>query len=75
MQQFDANMFRAILSLPDEQLWQTIKAIAQKSGVALPEGTPPKSELAKLREALSTNTPDVNEAMRIMEKYKRTGGV
>lgn len=75
MQQFDANMLRSILTLPDEQLWQTIQMIAASSGVRLPSGAPPKSELAKLRGILTSDAPDVNEAMRIVEQYKRTGGV
>ena len=75
MQQFDANMFRAILSLSDEQLWQTIKAIAAQSGVKLPSGTPPKEELARLRSALGTANPDINNAMRIVEEYKKNNGV
>ncbi len=75
MQQFDANMFRAILSLSDEQLWQTIKAIAAQSGVKLPSGTPPKEELARLRAALGTANPDVNNAMKIVEEYKKKNGM
>ncbi len=75
MQQFDANMLRSILALPDEQLWQTIQMIATSSGVRLEGGAPPKSELARLRSMLTSGTPDVNEAMRIIERYKKTGGV
>ncbi len=75
MQQFDANMFRAILSLSDEQLWQTIKAIAAQNGITLPAGTPPREELARLRSALGTTTPDIGEAMRVVEKYKKDNGV
>ena len=75
MQQFDANMLRAILSLPDDQLWQTIKAIAAQSGIKLPSGTPPKEELSRLRSALGTATPDVNNAMRIVEEYKKNNGI
>ena len=75
MQQFDANMFRAILSLSDEQLWQTIKAIAAQNGIKLPAGTPPKEELARLRSALGTANPDVNNAMRIVEQYKKDNGM
>lgn len=71
MQQFDPNMLRMILSLPDDQLWTTIKVIAEKNGVALPNGTPPKSELSRLRDAMSSANPNPEEAKRIMEKYKK----
>ena len=75
MQQFDANMLRSILSLPDEQLWQTIQMIAASSGVKLPSGTPPREELARLRQTLTSSTPDINEAVRIIEQYKKKGNV
>ena len=75
MQQFDENMLRAILSLSDEQLWQTIKAIAAQSGITLPAGTPPKSELARLRSVIGSTTPNLDEAMRIVEQYKKDNGV
>ena len=75
MQQFDINMFRAVLALPDEQLWQTIKGIAKQNGVRLPDGTPPREELARLRSVLGASKPDMNEALKIVEKYKKNNGV
>ena len=71
MQQFDPSMLKMILSLPDDQLWATIKSIAERNGVSLPKGTPPKSELARLRDAMSSANPNVEEAKRIMEQYKK----
>ena len=74
--QFDYNMLRSLLSLSDEQLWQTIQMIASQNGVALPKAPPPSAELTRLRSALgSTQSPDINEAMRIVEQYKNKNGM
>ncbi len=74
--QFDYNMLRSLLSLPDEQLWQTINSIANQNGVNLPKGTPPATELARLRNALgSTQNPNLREAMDIVNEYKKRNGM
>lgn len=74
--QFDYNMLNKLVSLPDEQLWQTIRAIAIQSGVSLPDGNPPKAELSRLREALcNTKNPDLEEAMSIVNQYKKKNGI
>lgn len=75
MQQFDENTLKAILALPDEQLWQLIKTIALQNGVKLPTTTPPRQELDKLRTSLGTNAPNVNEALQIVNQYKKEHGV
>ena len=73
--QFDYNMLSKLVSLPDEQLWQTIRIVASQNGIALPNGMPPASELARLRQALSsTQNPNVAEAMDIVNQYKKKNG-
>lgn len=73
--QFDYNMLSRLVSLSDEQLWQTIRRIASQNGISLPEGTPPAHELARLRQAMSsTQNPNVAEAMDIVNQYKKQNG-
>ncbi len=73
--QFDYNMLQKLVSLSDEQLWQTIRAIASQNGVSLPLGAPPSSELSRLREAMSsTKSPDIAQAMDIVNQYKKQNG-
>ena len=74
--QFDYNMLRSLMSLSDEQLWLTILTIASQNGVSLPKAPPPAAELSRLRSALgSTQNPNINEAMRIVEQYKSKNGM
>ena len=74
--QFDYNMLRSLLSLSDEQLWQTILSIAAQNGMKLPKNPPPAAELSRLRDALgSTRNPNVNEAMQIVNQYKKQNGM
>ena len=73
--QFDYNMLQKLISLPNEQLWQTIRIIASQNGIALPSEAPPASELARLKEAMSnTKSPDIAQAMDIVNQYKRQSG-
>ena len=74
--QFDYNMLRSLLSLSDEQLWQTIHSIATQNGVKLPKNPPPAAELSRLRAALgSTQNPNVHEALQIVNQYKKQNGM
>lgn len=74
--QFDYNMLQSLLALSDDQLWQAICSIARQSGVVLPQSAPPSAELKRLRNALNnTQNPNINEALQIVNKYKKQKGV
>ena len=69
---FNREKLKALLALEDDALWREIRAIASGFGFRLPEATPPKCELDKLRAlAESERTPSIAEAMSIL---KRLGG-
>jgi hypothetical protein len=47
-----------------------------QSGISLPDGNPPKAELTRLREALcNTQNPNLEEAMGIVNQYKKKNGI
>lgn len=71
---FDANALERLLSQPDERLWQMICKIAALNGISLSQSMPPKEEMAKLRTLLSgAESASYNEALSIVEQYKRRG--
>ncbi len=71
---FDKSKLDALAKLPDEELWMQIKMIAERHGLKLPDKTPDKNELAKIRAALSCGDKlNLADAMRIVNKYKRGG--
>lgn len=61
-----------IAALSDEELWGEVRGIASKHGFTLPERTPGKSEMQKLRGAISGGAKlNLAEAVRILNEYKR----
>ena len=70
--QFDSATLQKILSEPDDKLWQMIVMIASMNGIALSKTPPPKEEMTRLRDILSgAEQTDYNDALRMVEKYKR----
>jgi hypothetical protein len=47
----DPKLIQALLTLPDEQLWATVRAVATTKNIQLSETPPPKETMAKLRGA------------------------
>ena len=57
---FNREKLKALLALEDDALWREIRGIASGFGFRLPEATPPKCELDKLRAlAESDRTPSI----------------
>ena len=71
---FDREKLEALASLPDDRLWEEVVRIAASFGYSLPKNTPPHSELEKMREAARAERINLNEAMRLVSRYKREGG-
>lgn len=73
--QFNPAMLAKLLEKPDSELWATVRQIAAASGVTLPVGMPPPSDMQKLRGILSgAPGKDYSEALRILQNYKQKGG-
>ena len=69
--QFNKDALRALLALDDHALWDQIRTIAASGGVTLPDGAPPKEDIARLRAALgSASASDVAGAMKIIDDYR-----
>ncbi len=55
----------------DAELWQSISEIAREHGINLPNKSPDKAELEKIRRAmLGIEKISFTEAMKIVNKYK-----
>ena len=68
----DKEALAALMALPDRELWQRVREIAGSHGFNLPEATPSKSEMDKMREAVSgCNSFNLATAMRLLNEYKR----
>ena len=69
--QIQPELLLLLLNKSDEELWQTMKAIALSNGVHLPRTMPTSEDMKKLRAILqSGNQMDMNEAIKIVESYK-----
>ena len=56
----------------DEELWATIRGIAGRYGIKLPDKTPSENEMSRLRGALSgTERVSLSDAMEILNTYRR----
>ena len=68
----DKSKLDALASLPDDKLWEAIASIAGNHGVKIPNSSPSKEELDKLRRALTElDRMSMIDAMKIVNKYKR----
>ena len=63
-----------LMGKSDAELWSVINGIAAKHGCELPQGTPSKAEMDKIRAILgSADKLNMRDAMRLMQEYKRQG--
>ena len=70
----DKESLKKMATLPDDELWQTIRKTAEAHGISLPEGTPKKEELSRLRGIL-LDAEKLNPlaAMKLINDYKNRG--
>lgn len=68
----DKAQVDALLAKGDAELWAGIRAMAKGRGFNLPEATPPRSDMQKIREALK-NIDKISPsfALRMLNEYKR----
>ena len=67
----DRRKIKEIASLDDNELWNTIKEMASKQGLVLPEKTPHHNELEKLRVIMLSDKINPIVAMKILNDIKR----
>lgn len=65
------DIISRLQGLDDEALWREIRGMAKSYGLNLPDKTPTKGELEKVRSALSIGEISTAEAMRLVNEYKR----
>ena len=61
----------SLSAMDDESLWRQIKNIGAAYGIKLPDKTPPKAELDRVREALSGPRLNLTQAIDIINGYRR----
>ena len=63
---------RELQAMGDDELWREIRTVAASYGFTLPEKTPPKSEMDKLRRTVGESEKiNLAEAARIINGYRR----
>ena len=68
----DKDKLTAMMSKDDDALWREIREIAGSHGFKLPESTPPKEDMRRLRGTVEGGTRiNLGDAMKIINSYKR----
>ena len=70
----DRNKIKEIASLDDTELWKTIKDMALRQGISLPEKVPQHNELEKLRVIMLSDKINPIVAMKLLNDIKRGKG-
>ena len=70
---FDKAKLEELCARPDDQLWSEVVKIASGFGFNLPEETPSKENMKKLRDAASAPKINIADAMRMLNQYKSRG--
>ena len=68
----DKEKLERLLEKNDEELWREVVKVAGAKGLRLPETPPPKSEMDKMRAAVSHGSGfRLAEAVRIIDRYRK----
>lgn len=70
----DREKLAELCALGDDELWKTVRQMAAQHGFRLPEATPSKDEMNKMRDAVSGTKINLGEAVKIINKYRRGKG-
>lgn len=71
MMKVDPQLVKVVASLPDEELWITIRSLAKMKKINLREQTPSHETLEALRRALQdADKIDLSGAIKILQSYK-----
>lgn len=63
----------ALCALPDEELWREVQKIAATYGLKLPDKTPSKEEMQKMRSTVCGTKINLSEAIKLINSYKGGG--
>ena len=70
----DKEKLAKLLEKNDEELWREVVTIAAEKGYALPKNPPPKSEMDKMRAAVSGGGPlSLAKAAKLLDNYRKGG--
>ena len=70
----DKEMLKSLATKPDGELWGVISGLAKSRGYELPEATPSKEEMAKIRSLLNdVEKINMREAIRFVNNYRKKG--
>ena len=70
----DKKIIAALMTLPDDQLWETVRAVAASKNIRLSETPPPKQTMDALRAAFADcEKMDFLTASRILSAYREKG--
>lgn len=66
------EMLSELTKKSDCELWETVRGIASRYGIRLPEKTPSREEMSNLRSALGgSERINLSRAMEILNSYRR----
>ena len=70
----DKKLIAALMTLPDDRLWETARALAASKNIHLSETPPPKETMDALRTAFADcEKMDVLAAAKIISAYREKG--
>ena len=64
----------ALMKLSDDELWKEAKKLASAYGLNLPDKTPPKEQMDKLRGLVGGGKISALDALKLISEYKRSKG-
>ena len=67
------EQLNALLSLPDDKLWEEVLRLGGGYGLKLPKSCPAPEQRAALRSAVNSDKIKMSDAMRILNQIKREG--
>ncbi len=67
----DREKIAELCALGDDELWARVREIASAHGLKLPESTPSREDMAKMRDAVSGTKINIGEAVKIVNEYRR----
>ena len=74
MMNFDRSKLNELKNLPDDKLWESLKAIAKTHGITLGDRVPSSEELRAVRDLLcEPEKINLSSAMRLINNYKKGG--
>lgn len=67
----DPKKLEALLSMSDDGLWREIVSVGARHGFKIPEKTPPREEMEKLRNACKGGRINTASALKIIDSYRK----